>query len=67
MADLSVARGDIVMFADADTGDFGEHFVYGTLGPLLLDRRVQFSKAAYRRPYTTGGHPSLTAAAGSPS
>ncbi len=32
---LSVARGDIVMFADADTRDFDEHFVYGTLGPLL--------------------------------
>ena len=52
---LSVARGEIVMFADADTADFGEHFIYGTLGPLLLDRRIQFSKAAYRRPYTTGG------------
>ena len=34
---LSVARGDIVMFADADTADFEEHFVYGTLGPLLAD------------------------------
>jgi len=52
---LSVARGDIVMFADADTADFGEHFIYGTLGPLLLDRSIQFSKAAYRRPYTSGG------------
>jgi glucosyl-3-phosphoglycerate synthase len=50
---LSVARGDIVMFADADTRDFGEHFVYGTLGPLLMVPGVQFSKAAYRRPYTS--------------
>src|SRR5580700_6223693 len=33
---LSVARGDVVMFADADTRDFAEHFVYGTLGPLLM-------------------------------
>jgi hypothetical protein len=47
---LSVARGDIVMFADADTRDFGEHFIYGTLGPLLRDPEIQFSKAAYRRP-----------------
>jgi glucosyl-3-phosphoglycerate synthase len=50
---LSVARGDIVMFADADTRDFGEHFVYGTLGPLLMAPGVQFSKAAYRRPFTS--------------
>jgi len=48
---LSVARGDIVMFADADTRDFGEHFVYGTLGPLLMVPGVQFTKAAYRRPF----------------
>ena len=52
---LSVARGDIVLFADADTGDFGEHFIYGTLGPLLAVPGVQFSKAAYRRPFTQEG------------
>ncbi len=52
---LSVATGDIVMFADADTSDFGEHFVYGTLGPLLADPGIRFSKAAYRRPFTAGG------------
>ena len=52
---LSVARGDIVMFADADTRDFGEHFVYGTIGPLLMVPGVQFSKAAYRRPFTSTG------------
>ena len=51
---LSVARGDIVMFADADTIDFEEHFVYGTLGPLLADPRLQFVKAAYRRPFKQG-------------
>src|ERR1700749_2966989 len=51
---LSVARGDIVMFADADTGDFEEHFVYGTLGPLLADPQLQFVKAAFRRPFKQG-------------
>ena len=51
---LSVARGDIVMFADADTTDFRDHFVYGTLGPLLTDPAVQFVKAAYRRPFKQG-------------
>src|SRR5580692_10400414 len=52
---LSVARGDIVMFADADTRDFEEHFIYGTLGPLLTIPGVQFSKAAYRRPFLQDG------------
>jgi glucosyl-3-phosphoglycerate synthase len=51
---LSAATGDIVMFADADTTDFEEHFVYGTLGPILLDPAVQFVKAAYRRPFKQG-------------
>jgi glucosyl-3-phosphoglycerate synthase len=52
---LSVARGDIVMFADADTRDFGEHFIYGTLGPLLSVPEIQFTKAAYRRPFAQEG------------
>src|ERR1700743_1565585 len=39
---LSVATGDIVMFADSDTTDFKEHFVYGTVGPLLADPAGQF-------------------------
>jgi glucosyl-3-phosphoglycerate synthase len=51
---LSVARGDIVMFADADTADFEEHFIYGTLGPLLADPQLQFVKAAFRRPFKQG-------------
>jgi len=51
---LSAARGDIVMFADADTTDFEEHFVYGTLGPILEDPSIQFVKAAYRRPFKQG-------------
>ena len=54
---LSVARGDIVMFADADTRGFGEHFIYGTLGPLLMVPGVQFTKAAYRRPFASAGQP----------
>jgi glucosyl-3-phosphoglycerate synthase len=54
---LSVARGDIVMFADTDTTQFGAHFVYGTLGPLLTMPGLRFSKAAYRRPFTDGPAP----------
>ena len=51
---LSVARGDIVMYADADSTDFQEHFIYGTLGPLRTDPAIQFAKASYRRPFTSG-------------
>jgi glucosyl-3-phosphoglycerate synthase len=48
---LSVAHGDIIMYADTDTTDFEEHFIYGTLGPLLTVPGVKFCKAAYRRPF----------------
>ena len=34
--------------------DFEEHFVYGTLGPLLADPQLQFVKAAFRRPFKQG-------------
>src|SRR3954447_4203651 len=48
---LSVARGDLVMFADADTKDFEAQFVYGTLGPILSVPGVRFVKGAFRRPF----------------
>jgi glucosyl-3-phosphoglycerate synthase len=41
------------MFADADTRDFSEHFIYGTLGPLLTLPGIRFAKGAYRRPFTS--------------
>jgi glucosyl-3-phosphoglycerate synthase len=47
---LSVARGDLVMFLDADTRNFERHFVYGMLGPLLTEPQVRFAKATYHRP-----------------
>ena len=49
---LSVVRGDVVMYADADSASFGTHFVNGLLGPLLADDEVQFVKATYHRPFT---------------
>ena len=49
---LSVARGDLIVFADSDTANFGRHFVYGLLGPLLTDPAVRFVKGAYHRPFT---------------
>jgi glucosyl-3-phosphoglycerate synthase len=49
---LSVARGDVVLYADADTVKFGRHFIYGLLAPLLGEPGVQFVKATYHRPFT---------------
>jgi glucosyl-3-phosphoglycerate synthase len=47
---LSVATGDVVMFLDADTTNFGRHFVSGMLGPMLSEPAVRFAKATYHRP-----------------
>src|SRR6201986_5297762 len=47
---LSVARGDIVMFADSDSTDFAEHFVYGTLGAGPHKPGGQAHKGGFRPP-----------------
>ena len=48
---LSVARGDLIMFIDADTKDFKPQLFFGVLGPILYVPEVRFVKAAYRRPF----------------
>jgi glucosyl-3-phosphoglycerate synthase len=51
---LSVMDGEIVCYLDADSEHFGEHFVCGLLGPLLLDSRLALVKGFYRRPFKVG-------------
>lgn len=51
---LSVATGDVVAFLDGDSQQFGAHFASGILGPVLFERRVDFVKAYYRRPFKVG-------------
>jgi glucosyl-3-phosphoglycerate synthase len=51
---LGVLHGDVVCFVDADSEDFGEHFVTGLVGPLLEVPGVQFAKGSYRRPFRLG-------------
>jgi glucosyl-3-phosphoglycerate synthase len=53
---LSVLRGEIVCFLDADSEGFGAHYVTGLVGPLLRDERLAFVKAFYRRPFRLGEH-----------
>lgn len=52
---LSVAWGDVVMFADSDTAQFGPHFIVGVLGVILTEPGVGFVKAGYRRPFAIEG------------
>ena len=50
---LSVLRGDVVCFLDADSEDLGPHFACGMLGPVLRGE-AQMAKAFYRRPFRVG-------------
>jgi glucosyl-3-phosphoglycerate synthase len=47
---VHVTRGDVIAFCDSDVRNFGDHFVTGLLGPLLLRDDVSFVKGFYRRP-----------------
>ena len=43
------------MWIDTDIVNIHPRFIYGVIGPLLLDRRVQFVKGFYRRPLRVEG------------
>ncbi|PKL09709.1 MAG: glucosyl-3-phosphoglycerate synthase [Spirochaetae bacterium HGW-Spirochaetae-7] len=47
---LYVLEGDIIVYVDADIKNIHPRFVYGLLGPLLVDDEVRFVKAFYDRP-----------------
>jgi glucosyl-3-phosphoglycerate synthase len=47
---LASATGDIVVWLDADTKNFGAHFVTGLVAPLLHDADLRLVKAFYDRP-----------------
>jgi glucosyl-3-phosphoglycerate synthase len=47
---LAVARGDLVVWCDADVRDFSPAFVVGLVGPLLRSPDVVFVKGFYDRP-----------------
>ena len=49
---LSVVRGDVVVYVDADSSDFGEHFVHRLAEPI--EEGAQFVKGYYRRPFRLG-------------
>jgi glucosyl-3-phosphoglycerate synthase len=56
---LFVLRGDLLLWLDADIRNFDPRFVYGPLGPLLLDPTVDYVKSFYRRPMGDGTETTL--------
>ena len=50
---LSVVQGDVVVYVDADSSDFGQHFVERLAAPIESGA-AQFVKGHYRRPFRLG-------------
>ena len=51
---LLVTKGDILIWIDSDIVNIHPRFVYGVLGPLLTNEKIQFVKGFYQRPLRTG-------------
>lgn len=51
---LAVARGDVVVWLDSDTRNFGPHFVTNLVAPLVADESILLCKGFYRRPPAAG-------------
>lgn len=51
---LLVTKGDIIAWIDTDIINIHPRFVYGIIGPLLMNRNIQFVKGFYRRPLRVG-------------
>jgi len=47
---LYVSQGDIIAWIDADIKNIHPRFVYGILGPLLMNENISYSKSFYERP-----------------
>ncbi|MEZ0240717.1 MAG: glucosyl-3-phosphoglycerate synthase [Chloroflexota bacterium] len=52
---LYETRGDLVVWADTDVRNWHSRMVYGTLGPLLHEPRLQYVKGYYQRPIVEAG------------
>lgn len=51
---LYILRGDLIAWIDTDIVNIHPRFVYGILGPLLREPRLQYVKGFYQRPLRTG-------------
>jgi glycosyltransferase involved in cell wall biosynthesis len=52
---LLVTKGDIIAWIDTDIVNIKPRFVYGIIGPLLLNTQIKFVKGFYQRPLKLGG------------
>jgi glucosyl-3-phosphoglycerate synthase len=52
---LYETSGDIVVYCDTDVKNWHHRMVYGTLGPLLHEPRLQYVKGYYQRPIVEEG------------
>ncbi|HEY7827111.1 MAG TPA: glucosyl-3-phosphoglycerate synthase [Candidatus Limnocylindrales bacterium] len=52
---LYATSGDLIVWADTDVRNWHPRMVYGTLGPLLTEPRLQYVKGYYQRPIVEGG------------
>jgi glucosyl-3-phosphoglycerate synthase len=51
---LHVCQGDLICWVDADIHNIHPRFVYGLVGPLLVDPGIHYVKAFYDRPIRQG-------------
>jgi glycosyltransferase involved in cell wall biosynthesis len=52
---LHVLKGDIIAWVDTDVTNMHPQFVYGLIGPLLMEPRLGYVKGYYHRPIRTEG------------
>ncbi len=52
---LYFLKGDIIAWLDSDIKNIHPRFVYGTIGPLLVDKTIGYVKGFYQRPLKTEG------------
>ncbi len=52
---LYEASGDLIVWCDTDVRSWHPRMAYGTLGPLLVEPRIQYVKGYYQRPIVEGG------------
>ena len=52
---LYETSGDIIVWGDSDVRNWHPRMVYGVIGPLIAEERIQYVKGYYRRPIVEGG------------
>ncbi len=52
---LTILKGDVVCFLDADSTEAGPHYACGLVGPVACRDDIEFVKGFYRRPLQMNG------------